>query len=382
VAGPADRRWSWIEVDLGAVAHNVGALKSLTRPGTLFMAVVKAEGYGHGAPEVAQAALDAGADRLGVATVDEGIRLRRAGITAPVQVLCEAPVTAVPALMRYGLRPTLYSSEFAAALSRAAVSAGSDVPFHLKVNTGMNRIGVDWTDAAAFAETLRDLRGIVLEGVFTHFATADVPGDWDFERQLERFLRVVGELRERGIDPGIVHAANSPATILHPEAHLGMVRCGIAIYGLHPCEATRARIDLRAAMSVKARVTQVRRVPMGEGVSYGLTWRAASPTVVATLPLGYADGVRRGLSGELRVLLGGVACRQIGRVAMDQLMVEVPRGAEVRVGDEAVLVGRQGSAVLTLDEQAALLDTINYEVACGYGARLSRRYVPADAPST
>ena len=379
MAGSADRRWSWAEIDLAAVAHNVRTLKSLTPVGTLFMAVVKADGYGHGAAEVAQAALAAGADRLGVATVDEGVALRKAGVTAPVQVLSEPPATSVSTLLRYGLRPALFSSEFAVALSRAADSAGAEVPFHLKVNTGMNRIGVEWAEAAAFARSLCDLPGIALEGVFTHFATADVPGDWDFERQLERFGKALGELRGCGIDPGIVHAANSPATILHPESHFGMVRCGIALYGLQPCDATRGRIDLRPAMSVKARVIQVRRVPMGEGVSYGLTWRAASPTVVATLPLGYADGVRRALSGQMRVLLGGVECRQVGRVCMDQLMFEVPRGVEAAVGDEAVIVGCQRDATLTIDDQAALLGTINYEVACGYGARLARRFLPADA---
>jgi alanine racemase len=349
----------------------------MTRPGTLFMAVVKADGYGHGASEVAQAALAAGADRLGVATVDEGVRLRKAGITAPVQLLSEPPISAAALLVRYGLRPALYSAGFAAALSAAGVTAGSAVPYHLKVNTGMNRIGVEWADAAAFVESLGGLPGIVLEGVFTHFATADVPGDWDFERQIERFGAAVTEMRERGVDPGIVHAANSPATILHPKTHLDMVRCGIALYGLHPCDATRGRIDLHPAMAIRARVSQVRRVPMGEGVSYGLTWRAASPATVATLPLGYADGVRRGLSGDMRVLLGGVECRQVGRVCMDQLMVEVPRGLDVAAGDEAVLVGSQGDRALTMDEQAERLGTINYEVACGYGARLARLHLPA-----
>jgi alanine racemase len=374
VAGPVDRRWAWVEVDLDAIAHNVAALRSLTSTETLFMAVVKADGYGHGAVEVARTALDAGADRIGVATVDEGVRLRKAGIAAPIHILSEPPVSSVPSLLRYGLRPAVFSPEFAAGLSRAAVSASTEVPYHLKVNTGMNRVGVDWTDAAAFAVTLRDLPGTVLEGVFTHFATADVPGDWDFERQLERFERALGELRGSGIDPGIVHAANSPATILHPETHFGMVRCGIAVYGLHPCEATKAAVELRPAMSVKARVAQVRRVPMGDGVSYGLTWRAASPAVIATLPLGYADGVRRGLSSRMRVVLRGAECQQVGRICMDQLMVEVPRGVEVAVGDEVVLVGEQGGRALTMDEQAEAAGTINYEIACGYGSRLARMY--------
>ena len=377
MAVPVDRRWAWAEVDLGAIRHNVETLKALTPSETLFMAVVKADGYGHGASEVAQAALAAGADRLGVATVDEGVRLRKAGITAPVQILSEPPASATPLLVRYGLRPALYSPEFAAALSRAGVAAGSAVPFHLKVNTGMNRIGVDWADAGSFAESLRALPGIALEGVFTHFATADIPGDWDFERQVERFASAVGDLRGRGMDPGIVHSANSPATILHPQTHLGMVRCGIALYGLHPCDATRDRIDLRPAMAIKTRVSQVRRVSMGEGVSYGLSWRAASPATIATLPLGYADGVRRGLSGAMRILLGGVECRQVGRICMDQFMVEIPRGVDVGTGDEAVLVGSQGGCTLTVDKQAEHLGTINYEVACGYGARLARVYLPA-----
>ena len=377
MAVPADRRWAWAEVDLGAIGHNVETLQALTPSETLFMAVVKADGYGHGASEVAQAALVAGADRLGVATVDEGVRLRKAGITAPVQILSEPPASATPLLVRYGLRPALYSPEFAAALSRAGVAAGSAVPFHLKVNTGMNRVGVDWADAGSFADSLRTLPGIALEGVFTHFATADIPGDWDFERQVERFASAVGDLRGRGMDPGIVHSANSPATILHPQTHLGMVRCGIALYGLHPCDATRDRIDLRPAMAIKTRVSQVRRVSMGEGVSYGLSWRAASPATIATLPLGYADGVRRGLSGAMRILLGGVECRQVGRICMDQFMVEIPRGVDVGMGDEAVLVGRQGECTLTVDEQAEHLGTINYEVACGYGARLARVYLPA-----
>jgi alanine racemase len=369
-----ERRWAWAEVDLAAVEHNVRALKALTAPGTLFMAVVKADGYGHGSIQVAGAALAAGADRLGVATVDEAAKLRQAGVTAPIHVLSEPPAAAAGFVVRHGLVPGLHSRDFALALSKAASAAQMTARFHLKVNTGMNRVGVEASEAADFVESLRGLPGISLEGVYTHFATADVPGDWEFERQVERFSSALGEMRHRRIDPGIVHAANSPATILHPETHFGMVRCGIAIYGLHPGEATRGRIDLRPAMSVKARVTQVRRIGMGEGVSYGFTYHAGAPVGIATLPLGYADGVRRGLSNQAKILIGGRECRQVGRICMDQLMVEVPRGASVAVGDEAVIVGRQGDAGISMDAQAELLGSINYEVACGYGARLQRHY--------
>jgi alanine racemase len=371
----ADRRWAWAEIDLGAVARNVAVLKGLTAPGTLFMAVVKADGYGHGAAQVAQTALAAGADRVGVATVDEGIALRRAGIEAPIHLLSEPPPVSASAVVAHRLVPAVQSRDFALALGKAASVAQSAVPFHLKVDTGMNRAGVAAEEAADFVESLRGLPGIQLEGVFTHFATADAPGDWEFERQVERFSATVRDMTARGMAVGITHAANSAATILHPQTHLGMVRCGIALYGLHPAPATKGKVDLEPAMSVRARVSRVKRIAMGEGVSYGFTFHASAPTTIATLPLGYADGVRRGLSNSMRVAIGGVACRQVGRVCMDQLMVEVPRGMEVGVGDEAVIVGAEGPVMLGLDEQAEVLGTINYEVACGYGARLHRRYL-------
>jgi alanine racemase len=375
--GVTDRRWAWSEVDLDAIARNIARLRALLKPGTAFMAVVKSDGYGHGALEVARAAIGAGADRLGVATVDEALRLRAGGITSPVQLLAEAPPASADVLVERGITPTVFTAAFASALAEAARRSQRVVPFHLKVETGMNRIGVRAEDAADFLGTLRGLPGIALEGVFTHFATADVPGDWEFDRQLERFSSALLHLRDSGIDPGIVHAANSPATILHPETHFDMVRCGIAIYGLHPADTTHGVIDLEPAMSVKARVTRVARLAMGEGVSYGFAWHAPSPATVATLPIGYADGVRRSLSGQMHVLIGGRPCRQVGRVCMDQLMVEVPRGVDVAVGDEAVLIGRQGQASLTMEKQAELVSTVDYEIACGYGARLGRVYHPS-----
>jgi len=371
----ADRRWAWAEVDLTAVEHNVRALKGLTAPGTLFMAVVKADGYGHGSVQVASAALAAGAERLGVATIDEAVRLRQAGVTAPIHLLSEPPPGSAGHIVRHELVTGLYSRDFALALSKAASVAQTVARFHLKLNTGMNRVGVAPEEAVGFVESLRGLPGIQMEGVYTHFATADVPGDWEFDAQVKRFDAAVREMRAHRIECGIVHAANSAATVLHPETHHDMVRCGIAIYGLHPGEATHRRVDLRPAMSVKARVTQVRRIAMGEGVSYGFTYHAPAPTTIATVPLGYADGMRRGLSNETTVLVGGTPCRQVGRICMDQLMLEVPRGLEVAVGDEAVVIGAQGGAEITMDAHATTVGTINYEIACGFGARLERRHL-------
>ncbi len=371
----AGLRWAWVEVDLGAVAHNVRELKSKTAAGCAFLAVVKADGYGHGAVQVSNAALSAGAERLGVATVEEGVALREAGITAPVHLLSEPPPEAAGVVIRHRLLPTVCSLPFAAALSAAAQEAQTVAEYHLKVDTGMNRIGARFEDAAEFADSLRSLASIRLTGTFTHFATAEVPGDWEFERQVERFESLLDEMRTLGIDPGTVHAANSAATILQPQTHYDMVRCGIAVYGLHPDESTRDSADLRPVMSVKARVSQAKRIGMGEGVSYGFDWHAAKPTTVATLPLGYADGVRRGVSGLMRVVIDGRECRQIGRVTMDQIMVEVPDSLRVTAGDEAVVVGTQSGVAVTMDEQADAAGTITYEIACGYGMRLERRFL-------
>jgi alanine racemase len=367
-------RHAWVEVDTGAITKNVAALKALTRPGTRFMAVVKADGYGHGAVRVACAAAAGGADCFGVATVLEALELRDAGITAPVQLLSEAPESAIPLLLDRDITPTVATREFAVVLGKHAAARGTTARYHLKIDTGMCRIGVRAEEAAQFARNLADFPGLSLEGTFMHFATADVAGDWEVTRQIERFERALAEMRTEGIDPGIVHAANSAATILYPESHYGMVRCGIAIYGLQPSTDTERVLGLTPAMSVKAKATFVKRVGMGESVSYGHIWTASAPTIVATLPLGYADGVHRILSNEMDVLMSGTRCRQIGRICMDQLMVEVPRGLDVERGAEAVIVGAQGAERIRMEVLAAKAGTINYELACGFGLRLERVY--------
>lgn len=366
------RRYAWVEIDSGAIAHNVAALKARTPAGTRFMAVVKADGYGHGAAQTARAALGAGADRLGVATVEECVSLREAGVSARLHILSEPPVESIPLLLEHDVVPTVTSRAFATALSREAARLDRETSYHLKIDTGMNRIGVRAEDAADMAIRLDGLPGVVMEGAFTHFATADVLADWDFDRQMERFGAALDEMKTEGVRPRIVHAANSAATVLHPEAHFDLVRCGIAIYGLHPSAATRGSIDLRPAMSVKSRVSFVKRVGLGDGVSYGLTWHAGAPTTIATLPLGYADGVHRLLSNRMDVLIGGRRCRQVGNVCMDQLMVEVPAGLEVSPGDEAVLVGEQGGERIVMNELAEAAGTINYEMACGFALRMER----------
>lgn len=367
-------RNAWVEVDASAITANVRALDALTSPSTLFMAVVKADGYGHGAVATARAALAGGADRLGVATVAEGVALRESGITAPIMLLSEPPVHAVREVVEARLGSTVFLTRTAEALGAAAREQGILAGYHLKVDTGMNRIGVPAEEAAERALALREIEGIELQGVFTHFATADVPGDWDFDAQMERFRYALEEIVDNGIRPGIVHAANSPSTILHPDSHFDMVRCGIAIYGLHPAPSTHDRIELIPAMSVKARVTNVHRIGTGDGVSYGHVWRAPVPTDIATVNIGYADGLHRILSDRIRVLCAGRACRQVGRICMDQFMFEVPRGAGIAVGDEVVVVGDQGAERIPMEEVAGHAGTINYEMACSFSRRLGRVY--------
>jgi len=339
------------------------------------MAVVKADGYGHGSLLSAQAALTGGADRLGVATLEEAVSIREAGITVPLHVLSEPPVTGVGLVIEQAIVPTVATREFAVELSRAATLSGVTVRYHLKVDSGMNRIGVKAEEAHDMVAWLRALPGLEMEGVFTHFATADVPGDWEFERQVERFRKAIDRMRTEGVRPPIVHAANSAATILHTETHFDMVRGGIAIYGLHPAPSTYGSLELQPAMAVKARVSFLKRIGLGDGVSYGMTYHAGAPTTIATVPAGYADGVHRAASNAMHVLVDGRRCKQVGRICMDQFMIEVPDALHVAAGDEVVIVGSQGTERILMDEPATQAGTINYELACGFGLRLERRPV-------
>ena len=369
-----DRRWAWLEIDLEALRHNVRALHAMCAPGVELMAVVKADAYGHGAVACATAALEAGATRLGVATLDEALELRAAGITAVIQILSQIPTTAIRAAIDADITLTAYTFEFLSALSGEATLAGSMAEYHFKVDSGMHRIGATPADSVYILQEAAHLPNIVLGGVMTHFATADVLGDWDATTQLATFTDTVAAIRGAGIDPGTVHACNSPATILMPEAHFDMVRPGLAIYGLHPSEASPGRIDLKPVMSVKARAVFVKPLEIGDGVSYGMTWRAFAPTEIATLSLGYADGVPRIASNELSALVHGKRVSQVGRVCMDQCMFEVPVG-QVSAGHEFVLIGEQGSERITMDEVAELAQTITHEIACGLGQRLEHVYL-------
>ncbi|MEY2477794.1 MAG: alanine racemase [Actinomycetota bacterium] len=362
-------RPAWAEVDLDAIRHNAGVLRELTAPAAL-CAVVKADGYGHGAVPVARAALDGGATWLAVALVEEGVALRAAGIDAPVLLLSEPPVDALGEVVAHRLVPTLYTAK---GVEAAAGAAGATLPVHVKVDTGMHRVGATPDDAVAVARAVADAPSLELQGFWTHLAVADEPDDPYTTEQLERFEDARRRLAGAGLDPELVHAANSAGAIAHPAARYDLVRCGIALYGEAPSPAVGAAIGLRPALSLKAGVSFVKPLAAGERVSYGLRWRADRDTVLATVPIGYADGVTRRLSavgGE--VLVGGRRCPIAGTVTMDQITVDCGPGATVAPGDEVVLIGRQGEEEVTAAEWAARLDTISYEVLCGIGSRVPR----------
>ncbi len=377
-----ERRWAWVEIDLNAIRHNAQTVKRGIGRGCRLMAVVKADAYGHGAVRVAKTALNSGAEYLGVATVDEAIELREALVNAPILILAEPPATSIPLLLAYKIMPTIYTPDFAISYAEAADAVGVRAPYHLKVNTGMNRIGVRYDEVVAFMTQVSFHRALELKGTFTHFATADCNETLDFHIQAKRFIEAVSALHASGINPGIVHCANSAAAIRYPDVQFDMVRLGIGLYGFHPCQQTRTMVDLRPAMSVHARVTDTRLVPMSEGVSYGLNYRSPGSVMICTVPIGYADGLRRELSGRTDFILDGQRVRQVGNICMDQCMFEVDRRVygtrrrlDPQIGDEVTIVGREGDSIVTIDDMAATIGTIQHEIAIGFSHRLPRIYV-------
>ena len=376
-----DRRWSWIEIDLNAIRSNVHGLKSRLARGTRVLAVVKADAYGHGAVKVAKTALNSGADYLGVASIDEAIQLREAYVNAPILILCEPPDESIPLLLGYKVMPSVYTAEFAIKYAEAADAFGLRAPFHLKVNTGMNRIGVHHAEVVEFMHQVGFHRALELVGTYTHFATADCPETLDLHLQVRRFVESLNALNAAGINPGIVHAANSAAALRYPEVQFDMVRTGLTMYGYHSCPETQGLINLKPAMSVHARVTDVRQLPMSEGVSYGMQYRSPGSVKVCTVPIGYADGLRRSLSGKVDFVCGGKRFHQIGAICMDQCMFEVDlrtygtkRRIDPQIGDEVIIVGSQGDAAVTIEEMCRILDTIPYELIVGFSHRMPKVY--------
>jgi alanine racemase len=359
-----------VEVDLDAIRHNV----RLLRPDRAeLLAVVKADGYGHGAAAAARAALDGGATRVGVALVEEGIDLRERGVGGPVLVLSEFPSGSEKEALAAGLTPTVYTREGLAGLAGAAGALGRPVGVHLKVDSGMHRVGL-WPPSAApaFAREILDA-GFTLEGLWTHFAAAEEDEEGT-RRQLRTLLEVRDALAREGIRPACIHSANSAATIRFPETHLDLVRPGAAIYGLDPGRGVGPAHGLRPALTWRSAVTMVKRLPKGERLSYGWRYRLDRETTVATVPVGYEDGFQRSLSSRAEVLVGGRRHRVAGTVTMDQLLVDCG-DHEVHAGDEVVLIGAQGDERITAEELAGHVGSIGYEMVTAISERVPREYV-------
>lgn len=380
------RRPAWLEIDLGALRHNARALAAIAAPAKL-CAVVKADAYGHSALPVARAALEGGASLLAVALVDEGVELREGGVSAPILVLSEPAPEAMPEAVSHRLVPTLYSLAGVEAARRAARAGGGELPVEVKVDTGMHRVGAAPGEVGAIVAAVVAAPELCYSGLWTHFAVADEVADRFTSEQVARFEAVRAELKAAGLpEPPRLHAANSAGTIAWPEARYDLVRCGIALYGYAPgaavaplLEAELRRVGaapLRPVLSWKAKVTLTRRYEAGERLSYGRLRALEEPSLVATVPLGYGDGVpRRYFSAGGTVLLRGRHRPLAGAVTMDQIMVACDPADEVAPGDVAVLIGRDGDETLTAEDWAARLGTISYEILTRIGPRVPRRFV-------
>ncbi len=362
-----------IEVDLSAIARNIQVVKQHCRPGTKLLAVVKANAYGHGAVHVANTALAWGADFLGVARISEAVQLLEAGIRSPMLVFGDVwPLQAVHG-QAHGIRITLTSLSSARAVSAVALSHGCTVTAHIKIDTGMGRLGlcagVNMDRTMADLEAIMQLENLAIEGIYTHFANADAKDKTHTDQQLALFSQVLGRLAEKNLVPDIVHAANSAATLEIPDSHFTMVRPGISLYGLCPGPGIDCT-DLTPALSILSRIIQLKQVPKGFAVSYGSTHITDRATTIATIPVGYADGYSRLFSAKAHMLVKGQRAKVVGRVCMDFTMIDVGHILDAGLGDEVVILGSRGSDTISADELAKLANTINYEIVAGLTSRM------------
>lgn len=361
---------TWLEIDLGAIQSNYRELQRISQ--VRVAAVIKANAYGHGLVPVAQAVLKAGGSWLAVARYEEAAELRRNWILSPSLVLGFTSPEHAANAAREDVRLAVFDRQTAQAYSQMVSQHGMTLKIHVKVNTGMNRLGISPEEAVEFVRWLNNLPGIQVEGVFTHFARADEPALDTTLQQIQQFDDVLTSLTASGLKPPLVHAANSAATLYFPAARYDMVRCGISLYGLHPSEETPLPKSFRPALALKARLTSERLLPPGSGIGYNFRYTTQAHERIGTLAVGYADGLRR-VFGNV-ALIRGKEVHQVGSVCMDQMMVSLEGLPDVKAGDVAVLIGRQGDRLRTAEDVARTWGTVNYEVVCAMADRLPRVY--------
>ena len=376
-------RPAWAEINLDHLAFNIRQVRAITNPDTKIMAVVKADAYGHGIVQTSEVVLQNGADCLGVAILDEAITLREKGFTVPIVILGYIPVTDLSFVTAYDLTPTIFELAHAEALSREAVKADKRVAVHIKIDTGMGRLGfLPEERSLGIVEKIVDLPGVFVEGIYTHLSHADAKDKEYTLGQLERFNWFLERLEQKNIFIPIKHAANSAGILNYPQAHFDMVRPGIILYGLLPSDEmpNRNLPVLKPVMSLKARVASVKHIPAGSSIGYGCSHKLDKNSVIAVLPLGYADGYTRHFSNTSQALICGKRVPLVGRVCMDQIMVDITDVPGVAIGDEAVLLGKQADEEITAEELASQGGTINYEIVCMISHRVPRKYVRQDLP--
>ncbi|WP_267384327.1 alanine racemase [Cyanobacterium sp. uoEpiScrs1] len=378
---PSDiiRQRAWVEINTEALIHNVKKIKGLLSPKTSLMAVVKADAYGHGAIKVAKIALQAGANSLATATLTEGIELREAGITAPILILgaINTPKE-VTAVTHWHLQPTLCNPQQALIFSDTLSRLGESLPVHLKLDTGMSRLGTPWHQAKEFVRLVSRLPYLKVASLYSHLATADNPDTTVMHEQHQRFEQIIAQLKTYLFKLPPLHLANSAATLIHPNLHYDLVRVGLALYGLYPAPHLRWITTLKPVLQVKAKITQVKMIPSGTGVSYGYQFVSSRPMNIAVVGIGYADGVPRNLSNKLEVLIRGQRVRQIGAITMDQLMLDVSSITDIRVGEVVTLIGKDKTEEITADDWAHSLGTISWEIICGFKYRLPRILIDSE----
>jgi len=364
-------------VRLDNLAQNIREVRRITKPETIIMAVVKANAYGHGATMASKTFLENGAERLAVATLTEAMELRRAGFDAPILILGYTPAYQSGEVVEYDVNPTVYTYKHAEALSKAAIAQGRVAKIHIKLDTGMGRIGFLHTEKSTREIVkISQLPSLEIEGIFTHFAVAEFQDKKYTREQFMKYMRTVEELEERGVSIPIKHVSNSAAIIDLPEYNLDMVRPGSILYGMYPSdEVDKEKVELRAAMTLKAKISNVKTVPKGTGISYGLTFSTDKPSRIGTLPVGYADGYSRALSNRAEVGIKGSRAPVVGRVCMDQCMVDLTDVEGAKMGDEVVLIGDGGDNTPRAEDVAKWMGSIYAEVVCSVSRRVPRVYI-------